>query len=198
MNYVSTSHKNEVGRRKERARSGFTLVEIMIVVAIIGVLATIAMPSFAKSRRRARVAATVHAIKVFEDAFSRYNLENGVYPVRRWPDMWWDFEEFPDPLDGYLKEKDWERGAPCGGDYSFTSAFGGGAEMGGGEPQRYLFPLIILNSSREVLEAVAKELCGDDWTDDPARDKAWFWNNNLCVTLFYTVGSPSAQQHEWM
>jgi len=196
MSCLDTTQKNEVGRREKRARSGFTLVEIMIVVAIIGVLATIAVPSFARSRRRARVAATVHAIKVFEDAFSRYNLENGVYPVRQWPDMWWEFEEFPDPLDGYLKQRDWTRGAPCDGDYSYTSWALGFAQ--GGEPMKYLYPLRIRNSSREVLEAVAKELCGDDWTNDYRRHKAWFSGNDLCVTLFYTVGSASAKQQEWM
>jgi prepilin-type N-terminal cleavage/methylation domain-containing protein len=60
-----------------RGRRGFTLVEIMIVVAIITLLAAIAVPAWIRSRKRAQ-AARIHAeLDVIEGAMVQYALENG-------------------------------------------------------------------------------------------------------------------------
>jgi type IV pilus assembly protein PilA len=48
-----------IGRRRAELRSGFTLVELMIVVAIIGVLAAVAIPAFSRYVRKARTAEAV-------------------------------------------------------------------------------------------------------------------------------------------
>ena len=61
-------------------KQGFTLVEIMIVVAIIGVLATLAVPAFLKARNRAQVTAVANDLRVFAEAFHMYALEYGTYP----------------------------------------------------------------------------------------------------------------------
>lgn len=55
--------------------SGFTLVEIMIVVAIIGLLAAIAIPNFVKSRSRAQTNACIANLKQIEGAKETYFLE---------------------------------------------------------------------------------------------------------------------------
>lgn len=67
--------------RKARAgnEKGFTLIELMIVVAIIGILAAIAIPQFAAYRERAYIAsmkADCHSIKIAEEA---YFVDNDSY-----------------------------------------------------------------------------------------------------------------------
>ncbi|MDD2601128.1 MAG: prepilin-type N-terminal cleavage/methylation domain-containing protein [Kiritimatiellae bacterium] len=50
------------------SRKGFTLVEIMIVVAIIGILAAIAIPNFLKSRQESQMKACIANLKQIEGA----------------------------------------------------------------------------------------------------------------------------------
>jgi prepilin-type N-terminal cleavage/methylation domain-containing protein len=60
-----------------RKKQGFTLVEIMIVVAIIGLLAAIAIPSFLKARDSARRTACINNLRNIDGAKDQYALENG-------------------------------------------------------------------------------------------------------------------------
>ena len=56
--------------------AGFTLVEIMIVVAIIGLLAAIAVPNFAQARTNARRGTCVNNMRLIDAAKEQYALEN--------------------------------------------------------------------------------------------------------------------------
>ena len=58
-------------------RSGFTLVEIMIVVAIIGLLAAIAIPAFMKARNSARRNGCINNLRQIDGAKDQYVLEYG-------------------------------------------------------------------------------------------------------------------------
>jgi len=58
-------------------KKGFTLVEIMIVVAIIGLLAAIAIPNFVKARTTAQKQACIANLKQIEGARQIYALDTG-------------------------------------------------------------------------------------------------------------------------
>ncbi len=58
-------------------KKGFTLVEIMIVVAIIGLLAAIAIPSFMKARTTSQMNACINNLRQIESAKDQYSIEAG-------------------------------------------------------------------------------------------------------------------------
>ncbi|MEO6742169.1 MAG: prepilin-type N-terminal cleavage/methylation domain-containing protein [Chthoniobacteraceae bacterium] len=56
--------------------AGFTLVEIMIVVAIIALLASIAVPNFLRSRKRSQATQVLQDLRVLDAAVDLYAIEN--------------------------------------------------------------------------------------------------------------------------
>ena len=61
-----------------RSQSGFTLVEIMIVVVIIGLLAAMAIPAFQKVRQSSQDKAVLNNARQLSAAADQFYLENGV------------------------------------------------------------------------------------------------------------------------
>ncbi len=57
-------------------RGGFTLVEIMIVVAIIALLAAIAVPNFLRARKRSQATRILEDLRIIDSAIDQYAIEN--------------------------------------------------------------------------------------------------------------------------
>src|SRR6188768_2591917 len=59
-----------------RKHAGFTLVEIMIVVAIIALLAAIAVPVFLRARKRSQASKILNDLRLIDSAVDQYAIEN--------------------------------------------------------------------------------------------------------------------------
>lgn len=76
----------------QHRRAGFTLVEIMIVVAIIALLAAIAVPNFIRARKRAQAASILEDFRIIDHAIDQYAIESnragsGAGGGWAWPDI---------------------------------------------------------------------------------------------------------------
>ena len=96
------------------AARGFTLVEIMIVVAIIGVILSIAVPAWMRQRERARQRACQENLSKIQGAKEQWAMENQI-PDSGVPS--WDDLVQPGGT-GYLKA---QPHCPAGGDYTIGS-----------------------------------------------------------------------------
>ena len=63
-------------RKLTTKRAGFTLVEIMIVVAIIALLAAIAVPGFLRARKRSQASKILNDLRMISGAVDQYAIEN--------------------------------------------------------------------------------------------------------------------------
>ena len=62
-------------RKLNTKHAGFTLVEIMIVVAIIALLAAIAVPNFLRSRKRSQATQVLEDLRIVDSAVDQYAIE---------------------------------------------------------------------------------------------------------------------------
>ena len=72
--------KDKPENRRHRRNAGFTLVEMLLVMMIIGVLATVVVLQFAGMSDEARRTATYKSIVTIEQAIQTYEIMAGAYP----------------------------------------------------------------------------------------------------------------------
>jgi general secretion pathway protein G len=66
---------------ENRSQLGFTLIEVMVVIAIIGIMATLIVPQIMSKPDEARVIAAKQDINSIVQALKLYRLDNGRYPT---------------------------------------------------------------------------------------------------------------------
>ncbi len=65
----------------DKAQQGFTLIELMIVVAIIGILASLAMPAYQTYSIRAQIAEGYNMLGPIKNAVAEYDMDYGNFPA---------------------------------------------------------------------------------------------------------------------
>ena len=77
----SVSSSSSANRQKQRRQGGFTLIEVMVVIAIIGILAALIVPKIMNRPDQARRVAATQDIATVMQALKLYRLDNGRYPT---------------------------------------------------------------------------------------------------------------------
>ncbi len=67
----------------KKVQKGFTLIELMIVIAIIGILAAIAIPAYQNYTIRSQVTEGLSLADGWKTSISEYYAQNGKFPPRR-------------------------------------------------------------------------------------------------------------------
>ena len=81
------------------AERGFTLIEILVVVAIIGILGSIAVPGLKNAMRKSKKNATIAELRVFRDSMQRYAGDKGHFPTM----LEFDMKSLAPLQDAYMK-----------------------------------------------------------------------------------------------
>ncbi len=68
-------------RHRSAPGQGFTLLELIVVIAIIGILATVAMPAMKNTPVRAREAVLKNNLHALRDVIDQYHADQGYYPA---------------------------------------------------------------------------------------------------------------------
>jgi prepilin-type N-terminal cleavage/methylation domain-containing protein len=99
--------------RRTPGNRGFTLVEIMVVVVIIGVIAAMGMPAYRRITMRSKTAALVSDLRSYSTAFITYSLQNGRWPTDGTP------QQIPAEMTGALASG-FSLRSPIGGVYKWN------------------------------------------------------------------------------
>ncbi|MBS3820664.1 MAG: prepilin-type N-terminal cleavage/methylation domain-containing protein [Planctomycetes bacterium] len=100
-------------RFKAYLRRGFTLIEVLIVVILLGILAAIVIPVFASSNQEAEDSVAVTNLRYAARQIVFYHAKNGAYPPDRLPG------QMPAGMEVLLGGMDWTEPTPIGGQWDW-------------------------------------------------------------------------------
>jgi len=114
----------------QRDRRGFTILELAVVLAVMGIVTAIALPAFERMQRNSRLSALGNDLRVLAGAFQHYNAATG-----GWPPLSIEVGVVPTGMQDYLRDTNWTR----------QTAFGGG----------YVWERDVTHNGRKVRAAIA-------------------------------------------
>lgn len=132
------------GRRLPLA-AGFSIVEIMVALAILSMLIALALPQVKKYQTAAAAAVVVSDLRTFAAAFEAYAQEKGTFPAETAAGV------LPSEMAGRLASSGWLRVTPIGGQYNWENN-----QMHGGI--RYRAAICISETDSAPLEVSAERL----------------------------------------
>ena len=106
---------------------GFTLVEIMVAVVIIGVLAALAIPAFQRTQHASRNARAINDFRVFVQAFEIYNTQHGGWPDTAAPGV---VPTLPNSIADTLRAASWQGATVLGGQWQWDNALASAGDAG--------------------------------------------------------------------
>lgn len=77
-------------------QKGFTIIELVVVVTVIGILALLGMPGIRLARERTEATATANDLRVFTEAIEFYSTAQGAYPA------YMTYTTMPETIQEYL------------------------------------------------------------------------------------------------
>lgn len=102
-------------KRALTTKNAYTLVEMMIAVAVIAVIASIAVPAAMRARNRARTVDIINELRATSEAFQMYVQEKTIFPPTSS-----GFSAVPAGMDRYMPKKStWKSATPGGGLWYF-------------------------------------------------------------------------------
>jgi len=122
--------RNSRGEDVQRDSRGFTILELAVVLAIMGIVTAIALPAFERMQRNSRLSALGNDLRVLAGAFQHYNAATG-----GWPPLSIEVGVAPAGMQDYLRDTNWTR----------QTAFGGG----------YVWERDVTHNGRKVRAAIA-------------------------------------------
>jgi type IV pilus assembly protein PilA len=106
---------------------GFTLVEIMVVIVIIGLLAALAIPAVRRNQRSSQNTRVINDFRVFTQAFEIYNTANGGWPDTAAAGV---MPNLPTAITDTLKAASWQASTTLGGLWQWDNALATAGDAG--------------------------------------------------------------------
>lgn len=97
---------------KHKRQAGFSLIELMVVVTVLGILAMLGIPAFKKSTQRAQAITMANDMNKFIQAVELYGTSEGTYPLNM------NYTTMPEVVRDYLPAK-WQNGSYTWTYYNF-------------------------------------------------------------------------------